>query len=71
MNPELERAKERYHSVEPPEELAFAVATAVRGGRPGPPEQARPAPEPRYSPGQLRLLCPSGQYQPHLCPGGI
>lgn len=30
MNPELERAKERYHSVEPPEELAFAVATAVR-----------------------------------------
>ena len=32
MNPELERAKERYHSVEPPEELAFAVATAVRAG---------------------------------------
>lgn len=41
MNPELERAKERYHSVEPPEELAFAVATAVRAGDPGPPEQAR------------------------------
>ena len=32
MNPELERAKERYHSVEPPEELAFAVAPAVRAG---------------------------------------
>ncbi len=32
MDPEMERAKARYQSIEPPEELAFAVASAVREG---------------------------------------
>ena len=32
MHPEFERAKARYESVQPPEELSFAVASAIREG---------------------------------------
>lgn len=66
-----ERARVRHESTPVPEELEFAVASALRAGqrrlrgRPG------ASPERERGAGGLRLLCAAGQRQSGLCPGGV